>query len=182
MNLSDFLHSAREFKGMSASDIEILERSMIVQDYPDGHVFFSEGSSPDALYLILDGEVAVSHHKGEERGHVVIKRMHAGEFFGLMALIDHTRRYAACKAVGKVQVASLPNSAFDLLYTSSSRLSNRFQYVIARQLARDFRSLVSTLRQNIFADDDTPISTMPYQGPERRSGNSRRSGADRRKG
>jgi CRP-like cAMP-binding protein len=182
MNLSEFLHTAPEFSDMSAGDIASLEKAMMVRDYPDGHVFFSEGSSPDALYLIIDGEVAVSHLKGEERGYVVIKRMHAGEFFGLMALIDHTRRHASCTAVGKVRVASLPSNAFALLYESNSRLSNRFQLIIARQLARDFRSLVSVLRQNIFALDDEPVNTMAYQGPERRSGTDRRNHSDRRKG
>jgi hypothetical protein len=47
-----------------------------------------------------------------------------------------------------------------------------FQLLIARQLARDLRSLVGTLRRTIFADSNAPMP--PYNGPERRSDSDRR--------
>ena len=42
MSLSEFLQTAPEFSGMSASDIATLDRIMVLKDYPDGHVFFSD--------------------------------------------------------------------------------------------------------------------------------------------
>lgn len=172
MKLIELLETAPEFAGLSRADVEALDRIMLEKDYPDGYEFFKQGSPADTIYLIIDGEVAVTQRHSDDRGHTELKRMRSSEIFGEWALIDHARRSACCRAVGPVRVASLPRSAFELLYTANSPMPYHFQLLIARQLARDLRSLVGTLRSTIFADSNTPVP--PYNAPERRSDKDRR--------
>ena len=177
MKLIDLLETAPNFAGLSRADVEALDRIMVERDYPDGHEFFRQGSPADTIYLIVDGEVAVTQRHSDDRGHTELKRMGSGEIFGEWALIDHTRRHACCKAIGPVRVASLPRSAFELMYTANSPMPHHFLHIVARQLARDLRSLVGTLRQAIFEDSGAPL--QPYDGPERRSDQDRRKGERR---
>ena len=177
MRLIELLETAPEFAGLSRADVEALDRIMLEKDYPDGYEFFRQGGPAETIYLIVDGEVAVTQRHGDDRGHTELKRMHSGEIFGQWALIDHTRRSACCRAVGPVRAASLPRTAFELLYATNSPLPYHFQLLIARQLARDLRSLVGTLRHTIFAD--IAESATPYNGPERRANRDRRT-KDRR--
>ncbi|MGW8311243.1 MAG: Crp/Fnr family transcriptional regulator [Thiogranum sp.] len=177
MRLIKLLETAPNFVGLSRADVEALDRIMMEKDYPDGHEFFKQGNPADTIYLIVDGKVAVTQRHSDDRCHTELKRMGSGEIFGEWALIDHSRRSACCTAVGPVRVASLPRSAFELLYMANSPLPYHFLQIIARQLARDLRSLVGTLRGAIFEGSNAPL--RPYDGPERRSDRDRRKGERR---
>lgn len=148
MDISSFLIADSIFNTFSASEIEILARSMSTSDYPDGHVFMKEGKRGDAMYLVLDGEVSVSHRT--EKGAELVRTMGPGELFGLIALIDHGKRSATCTAVGEVTAAVLPTTAFDLLFQSNAPIAHHFQYVIARQLAHDLRIYNRALVNKLF--------------------------------
>ena len=91
MNFTEFLETVPEFADFSRSDLDTLEHIMVVRDYPDGHVFIREGKSPHDLYLIIDGQIAVTHSHGVERGSVELKRMRAGEVFGLNGMSTVSR-------------------------------------------------------------------------------------------
>lgn len=150
MDVSEILLSNPLFESFSTAEIETLARAMVTSRYPDGHVFVSEGRRGDACYLILDGEVSVTRTSTSERGKEQVRTMGAGELFGLIALIDHGKRAATCTAVGEVTAASLPTNAFDLLFQSNAPIAYHFQYVIARQLARDLRAYNHALVDTLF--------------------------------
>ena len=180
MKLIELLETSPDFAGLSRADVEALDRIMVERDYPDGHEFFRQGSPADTIYIIVEGEVAVTQRHSDDRGHAELKRMGSGEMFGEWALIDHGKRHACCRAAGPARVASLPRSAFELMYTANSPMPHHFLHIIARQLARDLRSLVGTLRHAIFEDGDAPL--RPYDGPERRAHKDRRKGERRGSG
>lgn len=144
MSFIQFLQSVPAFKQLTNEDLSILEKSMLVQDYLGGHKFIEEGKSVDNVYLIVVGEVAVTHKR--KRGVLPLNRLHSGDLFGLVALIDHGKRSATCTADGPVTAASLPRSAFELLHTANIPLANRFQRIIAQQLLRDIRALTGAIR------------------------------------
>lgn len=183
MELRDFLQSATSFRGLTAKDIHSLEDAFSVGEYPDGHVFIKEGNKADALHVVIQGEVAARHKRANQPGQLDIKRLRPGEIFGLMSLISNRAGKTSCVAVGTVQVATLPNSAFKLLYEADSPLPHHFQHIIARQLARDCRNLTEAMHHGILPTDegDASLETpIEYLGPERRTGIGRRQ-ADRRK-
>jgi len=113
----------------------------MVERYPDGHVFIKEGKRGDAVYLIIKGQVEVTRLNHQTRNIDHLRTLSDGEWFGLIALIDHGTRTATCTAQGEVMAASLPVTAFDLLYQSDAPIAHHFQYLIARQLAHDMRAL-----------------------------------------
>ena len=150
MSVSEFLLANPLFDSFSRPEIDILEKAMSTSRYPDGHVFVKEGQKGDACYLVLEGEVTVTRESKVERGVEQVRTLGPGEMFGLIALIDHGKRAATCKAVGEVTAASLPPAAFDLLFQSDAPIAHHFQYVIARQLARDLRAYNHALLNTLF--------------------------------
>ena len=132
-SLFEFLLSVPGFNMLCDEEMEMLEKIMRVDNYASGHKF----KSADNIYLIIDGEVAVTHRK--KGGTLQLDRIHTGEFFGLYALIDSSKRSAKCTAAGSVRAASLPRTAFELLFRSNLALSFHFQHILTNQVVRDMR-------------------------------------------
>lgn len=145
MNLSHFLRTCPTFEPLTSFDLQVLDQAMRVQRYPNGHEFMREGERGDTMYVIIEGSVLVTQKNMEAEGFDVIHVMKVGDVFGLIALIDHDKRSATCTAASEVTAASLPSSAFQLLYHANAPIAQHFQYCIARQLAHDVRNLSELL-------------------------------------
>ena len=145
MRLRNFLHTLPGFQFMSAQDLDHLAAAMRVEEYPDKHVFVYQDQLARELFLLLEGRVNVCHYGQSGRYHT-IKTLEPGEFFGLLSLSDGRPSVASCSAQGAVKVASLPFSAYVLLYQPGSAIGCGFQYVIAAQLARQLRDRHAMLR------------------------------------
>ena len=70
----------------------------------------------------------------------------SGELFGLLSLSDNRPATASCVAAGRVKAASLPYTAYHLLFQSSAPIGYHFLFAVARQLARDLRDRADALR------------------------------------
>ena len=160
MKFKEFLETAPEFSSLSARDIDDFEHIMRVNTYPDGYEFFKEGTNGHDVYLIIDGEISITHNKGIERGTFEIRRLKNGEMFGLLSAITDVKHEASCHAVGQVLVASMPRQAFKLLFGSNSALGLHFQSYITSQLARDYSSLINLLRTALSAKNDEESRTL----------------------
>lgn len=132
-NLFEFLLSVPGFSMLSYDEIEMLEKIMRVDNYANGHKF----KTADNIYLVIEGEVAITQK--EKSGIMQLEHMQAGEFFGLFSLIDNSRQSATCTADNSVRAASLPRTAFELLFRSHLPLSLHFQHLIANQVTHDMR-------------------------------------------
>ena len=150
MDINEFLLSNPIFNGFSQAELDLLAKALMVERYPNGHVFMKEGQRGDALYLVLDGKISVTRLNRHDRTVEHLRTMTKGELFGLIALIDHGKRTATCAADGEVTAASLPVSAFKLLYHSNASIAHHFQNLVARQLARDLRALNDALLDVLF--------------------------------
>jgi CRP-like cAMP-binding protein len=145
MILKNYLRTLPGFQFLSDSDVEHVGAAMRVDEYPNGHVFIYQDRLNQALYLLLDGQVEVTHY-GNTGRHYTLKTIRPGEFFGLPSLSMGKPANATCTAHGPVKVASLPFSAYLLLYQPDSEIGCRFQFVIATQLARDLHDRHDALR------------------------------------
>lgn len=183
MELSDFLQLSPGFNNLTSEDINTLENSFSVEEYPDGHVFIKENTKSDAAYVLMRGEVSVQHKFVNQPGQLELKRFHPGEMFGVMSLVNNQPRHTSCVAIGTVQVAALPASIFKLLYETDSPVLHRFQHIVAHQFARDYRAVAKALRKSIVEADQRESSletATEYLESERRSSINRRQ-AERRK-
>lgn len=151
MRFSDFLEVVPAFEEFTRPELDLLERAMVVRDFPDGHVFVQEGSSADTMHLIVEGKVLVKRRRPEGIGTEVLGQLQAGEIFGLVALIDHGVRTATCVAEGPVRTASLPRTAFELLFKGDARIGYHFQKLIARQMVHDIRIATASLMGKVVA-------------------------------
>jgi CRP-like cAMP-binding protein len=148
MLLRNFLRNLPSFQRMSDADVEHIAAAMRVDDYPHQHVFIYQGRLNKELYLLLDGEVRVCHY-GTGGRYFPLKTVLPGEFFGIPSLSQGIPAFATCQAEGMVKVASLPFSAYMLLYQPDSEIGCHFQFALASQLARDLQARHGALRKLI---------------------------------
>jgi len=146
MILKNYLRSLPGFQFLSDIDVEHVAAAMRVDEYPNGHVFIYQDRLNQDLFLLLEGQVEVTHY-GNTGRHYALKMLLPGEFFGLPSLSMGKPAVAACAARGPVKVARLPFSAYLLLYQPDSEIGCRFQFVIATQLARDLHERHDALRK-----------------------------------
>ncbi len=154
-----FLQTIPQFADFSQSELAAFEKAFRVDTFSDGHVFMNEGDHADAMYLILEGEIEVRRRRKNKAGYAIIDRKRGGEIFGLISLINNEKHGAMALAVGAVQVASLPYSAFELLFDTHAPIALHFQRLVARQLARDLRRFNRALRAAVRADEVGAIVT-----------------------
>ena len=73
--------------------------------YPEGHLFFAEGSSGNSAYIIKSGRVEITtEHGGRE---IVITVFGNGEIFGEMALLGTQTRTATARAIERTEVIEI---------------------------------------------------------------------------
>jgi CRP-like cAMP-binding protein len=142
---AEFLQSVPALAEFGPQELDILEQALIVDQYPDGHEFFGEDKRGASLYLIIEGKVIATHRRLQLRGLDIFERLGPGDLFGLVALIDHRPAWATYRAEGIVTAASLPVTAFELLFTADAPIAHHFQNLIAMQLVRDLRRCVRIL-------------------------------------
>jgi CRP-like cAMP-binding protein len=145
MLLKNFLRTLPGAEYLSEDDAEHIVAAMRVEDYEDGHIFVCQDKLARELHLLLKGTVKVSHYGPTGRNHT-LRLLEPGDFFGLLSLSDGKPAVASCVADKPVKVASLPFSAYMLLYQPHSDIGCRFQYLLAAQLARDLRYRHAMLR------------------------------------
>jgi CRP-like cAMP-binding protein len=146
MILKHYLEGLPGFRHLGTTDIEHIAAAMRVDDFPSGHVFVYQEKLARDLFLLLEGTVKVCHY-GHSGRYYTLKNLQPGELFGLLSLSDGKPAAASCVADGPVRVASLPFSAYMLLYQPDSDIGCRFQFVIAQQLARDLKNRHDALRR-----------------------------------
>jgi CRP-like cAMP-binding protein len=85
------------FSGLSQEALESLVAELQLIQLTDGEVLFHEGDPGDALYVIVEGEVAV---QAEGPPRVEMARLGPGSFIGEVALMTDQPRSATVTAVG----------------------------------------------------------------------------------
>ncbi|MDP2832289.1 MAG: cyclic nucleotide-binding domain-containing protein [Pseudomonadota bacterium] len=145
MLLRNFLRNLPSFQYLSEADVDHVAAAMRVDDYPDQHVFIYQERLNKELFLLLDGTVKVCHY-GNGGRYYTLKSLQPGELFGIPSISQGIPSLTSCQASGPVKVASLPFSAYMLLYQPDSDIGCRFQFVIASQLARDLHHRHDALR------------------------------------
>ncbi|MBT3296102.1 MAG: cyclic nucleotide-binding domain-containing protein [Verrucomicrobia bacterium] len=99
-----------------------------------GECIFEEGDTPDALYLVLEGEIEVNRRTPDGQT-VMLARIGPGDCLGEMGVFDGEKRSASAHTVGQTRLGRIPAAALlaivrsqpgdtviQLLHTLSSRL------------------------------------------------------------
>ncbi|MDO9105058.1 MAG: cyclic nucleotide-binding domain-containing protein [Methylovulum sp.] len=111
--------------------------------YPSKDVILKENEISQDVYFILEGQVQVSTHIGDESGKLVpgLARLGKDDFFGELAMFDGEPRSAEVIALTECEVAKIDGSrmlSFMEQYPDKG-------YFVLREL---FMNLVMRMRQN----------------------------------
>lgn len=106
---------------------------------PGGKVIIEEGSNSEEMYVVVEGELAVTKRSGGKD--VELGRIGPGDVVGEIALLDQAPRTATVSALIDTQAIRLPVAAFEDLLSDSRVVRRMFKTVTSR-----LRGIEDTLR------------------------------------
>ena len=105
------------------------------EHFEPGQEIFRQGDVGDRIYIILSGEAdVVQDREGKE---VFCTRLHAGEFFGEMAVLNGSVRSSTVRCKSPMDALSLPKREFGLLTANLPELKSSFENVKHQRMERD---------------------------------------------
>lgn len=116
------LQKVHLFKGLRRNLLMKLLVDLVEKEYEQGEVIFSEGEIGKALYIILDGSVAIA--KKCDGDCAVLAELPAGSYFGELALIDQMPRFATATTQKRTTLLIMYKSYFDDLIKGSPAISS----------------------------------------------------------
>jgi CRP/FNR family transcriptional regulator, cyclic AMP receptor protein len=138
----------------------LLEGAPQVRRAP-GEAYFREGEGAECMYVLEHGTVEVlKHWNGRERP---LHRLHAGDCFGEMALMDFLARSATVRALEPCSAFEIAAGALHRLYQRDLEQFALLQMNIGREVCRRLRAtdeLLFRLRHGASLDDDDAPPTL----------------------
>jgi glutaminase len=98
------------FAGLTAEELEILERLLVCRTYRNEQTIIAAGQASDELFVLTDGAAMVSIPTQE--GVARLDAFTSGMTFGELAFIDRSPRSADVTALGQVECLVLSRDAF----------------------------------------------------------------------
>ena len=117
------------FEGLSKKELGELARVTEDLEVAPGKVLCKEGGAASEFFVIVEGEVEVT--KGGRR----IAALGSGEFFGEIALIEHTTRTATVTATTPLRFFVLTSRGFWSLIEHSPGVERKVLRALAKRLA-----------------------------------------------
>lgn len=125
-----YLRDVPIFAGLALDDLAQIAEVTRELAFARGEVVFEQGAAGDALYVVLDGEVAI-----EVQG-VEVHRCKGGKSFGEIAVLDNAPRTATARAATETFLLRLERAAFNELLEKRGRVRSVVLSELARQLLR----------------------------------------------
>jgi CRP-like cAMP-binding protein len=113
------------------SSRQLIEVARLTDDLeaPAGTVLCKEGSRGDEVYVIVDGEAAVTRH-GDQ-----LATLRSGDFFGEIAVIEPVKRTATVTAVTPLRFFLVSERSFRVLLDANPGIERKVLRTLARRLA-----------------------------------------------
>jgi CRP/FNR family cyclic AMP-dependent transcriptional regulator len=146
-----FLKTVPFFDRLSKRQLKTVSDIMFERTYDTDESIFEEGQPGAALFLILDGKVAIEIYRESSTTRLAV--LERGAFFGEMALLDETPRSATARALEPTRTLALYRN--DL---------NGLRHRHARTACQIYRSLATMIGDRLRATNElvqmkTPADT-----------------------
>jgi signal transduction histidine kinase len=156
------------FRNMEPEHADTLSRNALIQKFPKGTIIFEEGDISDAIYLILEGNVAF-YKQVKNRGHLSISSSGKNEYFGEIGVLTNDRRSLRAEARTDCAIACLPGAAIvNYLHNMPSIVQGLFGSIIQHlhettrhfiddRLQQEKMALVGSMTNTIIHDFKNPF-------------------------
>lgn len=111
------------------------ERNQWIRPFTAGEVLFREGEEPAGVFVILDGQVAISVSKGERR-RLTLRRAGAGEMLGLMSTCGGRPYIVTATSVRAGRLAFVPQVSFMDLMNRTPELRAQVLALLSTEMER----------------------------------------------
>lgn len=111
----------------------------LVRSYPKDTMIFSEAQSGAEMFIIKEGEVAIS--KVVDGNEVILAVLKQGDMFGEMALLEHKPRSASAIAHSDCRLMVVNRSNFDQMVTSQPQLISKLTTTLSERLWSMYRQI-----------------------------------------
>jgi CRP/FNR family transcriptional regulator, cyclic AMP receptor protein len=136
------------FSEFSDEDRATVASLMIARHYPKHAVLVYEGDPGDALFIVVDGNVAVTRVSNDGK-ETILTILREGDFFGEMGVLDGSPRSATIKSLRDVDVAILPRSDFLNLLAKSPAMSLSLILALSSRLRETNQAIQAASYQDI---------------------------------
>jgi CRP/FNR family transcriptional regulator, cyclic AMP receptor protein len=131
--------------------IEVLETvaaAATERDLVRGDVLFEEGTTPDALFVVLSGRIAIAIGNELDHRESMVSLMEAGDLFGELGFLDEGPRSASARALEASSVLEIPYSSVQNIFQERPQLL----WGVTRLLAKRLRAMDEALADSVFLD------------------------------
>ena len=126
--LQEFIRAVPLFAGLLPSEVDRITMVMNPVDVAAGEVVCTEGEPGHEFYVIASGEAAVEHAGG------VANKLHTGDHFGELALLDRGPRSATVRATTDCRLYVLQEASFAAVLNEVPALAQKLLASLARRL------------------------------------------------
>ncbi len=144
-----FLKTVPFFDRLSNRQLKTVSDIMFERNYDTDESIFEEGQPGAALFLILDGKIAIEISRETSTRLAVLER---GAFFGEMALLDDTPRSANARALEPTRTLALYRNDLNGLMDRHARTACQIYRSLASMIGDRLRSTNELVQMKISAD------------------------------
>lgn len=149
MNYTTSLAATEFFADAPKDVLESLAAVATERDLVRGDVLFEVGDSPDFIYLVVSGRIAIAlGNKPFDHRESVVALMEDGDLFGDLSLLDDLPRSASARALEASKLLQLPNDKVRAILQWNPDL----MWNVVRVLARRIRVMDEALADSVFLD------------------------------
>jgi uncharacterized membrane protein len=145
---ADLLAAIPLFEGLSDEDREALAKRLREKKFAAKEIVFQKGDKGSSMYIVLSGSVQIFLPEDGDAPRVVLKDVHAGEYFGELALFDDKPRSASVEALVDATLLELTR---DQLAEHLKR-SSTAAFAILAEMAERLRETNALLSQRAAKD------------------------------
>ena len=133
-----FLKTVPFFDRLSKRQLKTVSDIMFERTYEADESIFEEGQPGAAMFLILDGKIAIEICRESSTTRLAV--LESGAFFGEMALLDDTPRSANARALARTRTLALYRNDLNGLVYRHPRTACRIYRSLAGMIGDRLRS------------------------------------------
>lgn len=135
------LHALSLFADLSRRELAIVDALLHERDYLRDEIVFDEGEEGQAIYIVLAGSVLICRQGEPHSG--LLATVHAGSFFGDIALLENLPRSAQARAAENSRLAVFFRDDFLGLMETHGVIASKISMQLARSIGRRLRDAVT---------------------------------------